>query len=116
MPVRMFGVLTEPVQKIPPEARISPSNHTLDTGHVPKKKDNKKSPKTRIKNGFSDKLCVCFTLKKQKKTNSKPTRFEFERKNKGAKYSFRRQADTERCELVLTWRRVRDSNPCELSL
>lgn len=67
MPVRMFGVLTEPVQKIPPEARISPSNHTLDTGHVPKKKDNKKSPKTRIKNGFSDKLCVCFTLKKQKK-------------------------------------------------
>ena len=29
-------------------------------------------------------------------------RFEFERKNKGAKYSFRRQAETERCELVLT--------------
>ena len=38
VPVRMFGVLKEPVQKIPPEARISPNNHTLDTGHVPKKK------------------------------------------------------------------------------
>ena len=40
-----------------------------------------------------------------KKTNSKPVRFEFERKNKGAKYSFRRQAETERCELVLMWKR-----------
>ena len=29
-------------------------------------------------------------------------RFEFERKNKGAKYSFRRQAETERCGLVPT--------------
>ena len=38
VPVKMFGVLTGPVQKIPPDARISPSNHTLDTGHVPKKK------------------------------------------------------------------------------
>ena len=38
VPVRMFGVVTEPVQEIPPDARISPSNHTLDTGHVPKKK------------------------------------------------------------------------------
>ena len=26
VPVRMFGVLTEPVQKISPEARISPSH------------------------------------------------------------------------------------------
>ncbi len=51
VPVKMFGVLTEPVQKIPPDAKISPSNHTLDTGHVPKK-----SPKTRTKNEFSDKL------------------------------------------------------------
>ena len=38
VPVRMFGILTVPVQKIPDHARISPSNHTLDTGHVPKKK------------------------------------------------------------------------------
>ena len=38
VPVRMFGTLTKEVQKIPPDARISPSNHTLDTGHVPKKK------------------------------------------------------------------------------
>ena len=38
VPVRMFGTLTKPVQKIPRDARISPSNHTLDTGHVPKKK------------------------------------------------------------------------------
>ena len=38
VPVRMFGILTEAVQEIPPDARISPSNHTLDTGHVPKKK------------------------------------------------------------------------------
>lgn len=38
VPVRMFGILTEGVQEIPPDARISPSNHTLDTGHVPKKK------------------------------------------------------------------------------
>ena len=38
VPVRMFGILTEGVQGIPPDARISPSNHTLDTGHVPKKK------------------------------------------------------------------------------
>ena len=38
VPVRMFGTLTKPAQKIPPNARISPSNHTLDTGHVPKKK------------------------------------------------------------------------------
>lgn len=37
VPVRMFGVVTEPVQEIPPDGRISPSNHTLDTGHVPKK-------------------------------------------------------------------------------
>ena len=51
-------------------------------------------------------LCVCLTLKMQQKTNSKPTRFEFERKNKGAKYSFRRQAETERCELVLTCERA----------
>ena len=38
VPVKMFGILTEPVQQIPPNARISPSNHTLDTGHVPKRK------------------------------------------------------------------------------
>ena len=38
VPVRMFGQLTGTVQEIPPDARISPSNHTLDTGHVPKKK------------------------------------------------------------------------------
>ena len=38
VPVKMFGVLREPVQEIPSDARISPSNHTLDTGHVPKKK------------------------------------------------------------------------------
>ena len=38
VPVKMFGILTEPTQQIPHNARISPSNHTLDTGHVPKKK------------------------------------------------------------------------------
>ena len=38
VPVKMFGILTEPVQQIPPNAHISPSNHTLDAGHVPKKK------------------------------------------------------------------------------
>ena len=38
VPVKMFGILTEPAQQIPHNARISPSNHTLDTGHVPKKK------------------------------------------------------------------------------
>ena len=38
VPVKMFGSLTAPVQRIPHNARISPSNHTLDTGHVPKKK------------------------------------------------------------------------------
>lgn len=38
VPVRMFGILSKPVQKIPQNAKISPSNHTLDTGHVPKKK------------------------------------------------------------------------------
>ena len=38
VPVKMFGILTEPVQQIPPNAHVSPSNHTLDTGHVPKKK------------------------------------------------------------------------------
>ncbi len=38
VPVKMFGVLTNSIQKIPHNARISPSNHTLDTGHVPKKK------------------------------------------------------------------------------
>ncbi len=27
-----------PVQAIPPDAKISPNNHTLDSGHVPKKK------------------------------------------------------------------------------
>ncbi len=53
MPVRMFGVLTELVQKIPPEAEISPGNHTLDMGHVPKKvvlriQDDKEKPKRRM--------------------------------------------------------------------
>ncbi|MBQ2139767.1 hypothetical protein [Ruminococcus sp.] len=54
MPVKMFGNLTAPVQKIPYNARISPSNHTLDTGHVPKKKvvlriqDNKEKLKQRM--------------------------------------------------------------------
>lgn len=38
VPVRMFGVLTGAVQKIPVGARISPNNHTLSTSHVPKKK------------------------------------------------------------------------------
>ena len=52
VPVRMFGVLTEQVQKNPPEARISPSNHTLDTGHVPRKKDNKKVRKLASKTSF----------------------------------------------------------------
>ena len=46
-------------------------------------------------------MCMLYT-KDAEKTNSKPMCFEFERKNKGAKYSFRRQAETERCELVLT--------------
>ena len=50
-------------------------------------------------------MCMLYT-KEAEKTNSKPMCFEFERKNKGAKYSFRRQAETERCELVLTWRRT----------
>lgn len=38
VPVKMFGILTGPVQQIPPNAHISPSNHTMDTGHVPKRK------------------------------------------------------------------------------
>ena len=38
VPVRIFGILQGPVQQIPPGARISPNNHTLDTGHVPNKK------------------------------------------------------------------------------
>ena len=36
-------------------------------------------------------------------------RFEFERKNKGAECSFRLAAETERCELVLTWYARQDS-------
>ena len=47
-------------------------------------------------------MCLLYR-KNAEKTKSKPVRFEFGRKNKGAKYSFRRQAETERCELVLTW-------------
>ena len=46
-------------------------------------------------------MCLLYR-KNAEKTKSKPVRFEFGRKNKGAKYSFRRQAETERCELVLT--------------
>ena len=38
VPVKMFGVMRGPVQEIPSDARISPNNHTLETGHVPKKK------------------------------------------------------------------------------
>lgn len=50
----MFGVVTEPVQELPPTARISPSSHTLDTGHVPKKRvvlqiqDDKEERKQRM--------------------------------------------------------------------
>ena len=44
-------------------------------------------------------MCLLYR-KNAEKTKSKPVRFEFGRKNKGAKYSFRRQAETERCELV----------------
>ena len=66
---------------------------------------NKEAPH---KSGVLFCLCLLYT-KDAEKTNSKPMLFEFERKNKGAKYSFRRQAETERCELVLTWYAVRDS-------
>lgn len=54
VPVKMFGILRGPIQAIPPNARISPNNHTLDTGHVPKKKvvlrieDNKEKLKERM--------------------------------------------------------------------
>lgn len=54
VPVKMFGTDSAEYQKIPAEAKISPYNHTLDTGKVPEAKvilrikDNKEKIKQRM--------------------------------------------------------------------